>query len=465
MKVALVNVGFGPEESELRPSPPLGIMQLAAYLRREGREVVLFDWSGEELDEAKRSALRSADADVVGIHVKVSSVILRALEVSRWCREDGVTVIWGGPGPTTLPVMTVLQAPVDAAVLGEGEVTTSELLRALEYGRDLATVKGVAFARDGRAIVTDRRERMVDLDSLPFPWWEGLGNLSRYLVPLHGRNAVPIVTSRGCPGRCGFCYAQNMWGGRWHALSPSRTLDAMEHVLSLDDRIGGFLIIDDLFYASPERIREICRGIKERGLDIVWNCEIRADLVRPELLSEMKDAGCRQVLIGVETGSPRLLEAVNKRMTVETLIRAAADVHRAGLELYAMMVNGLPGETDEDIRATEKLLRTIRPEYTEFLSYMPYPGTPLYESAIREGFVPPTTLEGWGAAATFDLSNINRMGVTDLPTKKYMDMERRTKRRAVMRSYMHSAMREPLTAPVRGLKYLFRSDGDQEDRA
>ncbi|HOK28009.1 MAG TPA: radical SAM protein, partial [Methanomassiliicoccaceae archaeon] len=190
-----------------------------------------------------------------------------------------------------------------------------------------------------------------------------------------------------------------------------------------------------------------------------------ADLVRPELLSEMKDAGCRQVLIGVETGSPRLLEAVNKRMTVETLIRAAADVHRAGLELYAMMVNGLPGETDEDIRATEKLLRTIRPEYTEFLSYMPYPGTPLYESAIREGFVPPTTLEGWGAAATFDLSNINRMGVTDLPTKKYMDMERRTKRRAVMRSYMHSAMREPLTAPVRGLKYLFRSDGDQEDRA
>lgn len=462
MKVALVNVGFGPEEGELRPSPPFGIMQLAAYLRQEGHYVSLLDWSGEELDSEKRGALRSIDADVVGVHVKISSALLRALEVSRWAREDGRTVIWGGPGPTTIPEMTVLQGPVDVAVMGEGEVTTSELLRTLERRGDLASVKGIAFARDGQAVVTERRERIEDLDTLPLPWWEGLGDLSRYLVPLHGRSVVPLVTSRGCTGRCGFCYARAMWGGRWRPLSAGRTLEAMEHVLSLDDRIRGFLIIDDLFYADPQRVRDLCSGIKERGLDIVWNCEIRADLVRPELLREMYDAGCRQVLIGVETGSPRLLEAVNKGLTVETLERAAAEVHDAGIELYAMMVSGLPGETEEDARATEHLLRTIRPEYTEFLSYTPYPNTPLYEDAVREGFVPPQTLEEWGRVGTYDLSAIDRKGMARVSSQRYLDMERRTKRRAMVRSYMGSAFKEPLTAPIRGLRYLFKDGKDRE---
>ncbi len=463
MKVALVNVGFGPEERELRPSPPFGIMQLAAYLREEGHDISLLDWSGEELDGGKRTTLGSIDADVVGVHVKISSAILRALEVSRWAREDGKPVIWGGPGPTTLPEMTVLQGPVDVAVLGEGEVTASELLRALESGGDLASVQGIAFARGGRAVITERRERIADLDTLPLPWWEGLGDLSRYLVPLHGRSVVPIVTSRGCTGRCGFCYARSMWGGRWHPLSANRTLEAMEHVLSLDERIGGFLIIDDLFYADPQRVRGICGGIKERGLDIVWNCEVRADLIQPGLLREMYDAGCRQVLIGVETGSARMLEAVNKGMTVETLERAAADVHAAGIELYAMMVSGLPGETEEDARATEHLLRTIRPEYTEFLSYTPYPNTPLFEDAVREGFVPPQTLEDWGRVGTYELSAIDRKGMAHVTSQRYLDIERRTKRRAMMRSYMGSAIREPLTAPIRGLRYLLKDGRDREE--
>ncbi len=463
MKVALINVGFGPEERELRPSPPFGIMHLAAYLREEGHDISLLDWSGEELDERKRNVLSSIDADMVGIHVKISSVILRALEVSRWAREDGRTVMWGGPGPTTLPEMTVLQGPVDVAVLGEGEVTTSELLRTLETGGDLASVKGIAFTRDRQAVITERRERIANLDTLPMPWWEGLGDLSKYLVPLHGRSVVPIVTSRGCTGRCGFCYARAMWGGRWHPLSANKTLDTMEHVLALDDRIGGFLIIDDLFYADPRRVRDICSGIKERGMDIVWNCEIRADLIQPELLEHMYDAGCRQVLIGVETGSPRMLEAISKGMTVETLERAAAEVHNAGIELYAMMVSGLPGETDEDARATEHLLRTIRPEYTEFLSYTPYPNTPLFEDAVREGFVPPETLEDWGRFGTYDLSAIDRKGMANVSSQRYLDIERRTKRRAVMRSYVGSAFKEPLTAPIRGLRYLFKDGKDREE--
>jgi len=173
----------------------------------------------------------------------------------------------------------------------------------------------------------------------------------------------------------------------------------MEHVLELDPAVGGFVIIDDLFMVEPTRVLEICKGIQERGLDIVWNSEIRADLVDPEVLSAMHQAGCRQILIGVESGSPRMLELANKQITVEMIRRAAKAVHDAGMEVYSMCVIGLPTETVEDVDATERLLREIKVDYSEFGSYTPYPDTRLYPAALEAGFVPPAPWrsgEGWG---------------------------------------------------------------------
>lgn len=454
MRIVLVNVGFMPNEAELKPSPPFGIMQMGAYLRQHGHEVHLLDWSGEELDAARRATLKDLRPDVVGIHVKISSTILRALEVSRWAREENARVIWGGPGPTTLPLEILGSAPIDAAVLGEGEETAVELLEAMEEGRKLDMVRGIAFTRGAQTIRTAPRPRIRDLDRLPLPWWEGLGDLTRYHIPMHGRKVLPLITSRGCPGNCGFCYAQTMWGGKWAALSPQRVLDNMEHVLALDPAVGGFIIIDDLFYVIPKRVQQICQGIRERGLDIVWNCEVRADLISPELLRIMRAAGCRQVLMGVETGSDRLLRMVNKRITVETIRQAARAIHDADMELYAMLVNGLPTETEEDVRATERLLRDIEPEYVEFLTYMPYPNTPLYPQALVNGFEPPRTLEGWGRMGTLDISSVEEKGIVGIPEKRYRGMARRTKQRAVMRSYVQAVKKEPFTAPSRGFKYL-----------
>jgi len=458
MRVALVNVGFMPHEADLRPAPPFGIMQLGAYLRETGHDVQLFDWSGEELDDEKRDTLRSARAEVVGVHVKVSSAIVRAMEVSRWAREDGAKVVWGGPGPTTLPHECLRDAPVDVVVLGEGEITTAELLDTLERGGELGAVRGIAFRRDRKTVRTTPRQRIADLDALPLPWWEGLGDLSRYHVPLHGRSAVPLVTSRGCVGSCGFCYARGMWGGKWIGLSPKRVVESMEHVMSLDPAVGGFLLIDDLFYAQQGRVREICRMIKERGLDLVWNCEVRADMIDPDLLRVMRGAGCRQVLMGVETGSPRLLNLANKNITVDRIREAARALHEADIEIYAMLVNGLPGETEEDLAATEQLLREIRPEYTEFSTYMPYPGTPLYPQALASGWEPPRTLAEWGELGTFDISAVDRKGLTQVPGKTYRDLARRTKRRAVVRSYVQAVTKDPLSAPARGMRFLFKRD-------
>ncbi len=188
MRIALVNVGFMPGEAELRVAPPFGIMTVGAYLRQKGFDVILLDWSGDPIDETKLALLEELRPDVVGVHVKISSAIARAMVVSQRAKELGAKVLWGGPGPAILPEIMLKEGPVDYLIIGEGEVTATELLEALRSGTDPRLVNGIAYLDDGKLVRTLPRDRIVDLDSLPFPLWEDLGDLSRYHVPLQGRN-------------------------------------------------------------------------------------------------------------------------------------------------------------------------------------------------------------------------------------------------------------------------------------
>lgn len=190
-------------------------------------------------------------------------------------------------------------------------------------------------------------------------------------------------------------------------------------------------------------------------MDIVWNCEIRADMIDPVMVRIMRRAGCRQVLMGIETGSPRLLELVRKDITVDEIRRAARVLHENDVEVYAMMVNGLPTERDEDVDATDRLLREIRPDFTEFLTYMPYPGTPLYDLAVQEGFPEPDNLEEWANMGTFNIGSIDSKGVSGVADERYEEMARNVKKRAIRSSYIREMKNAPLTAPIRGLRFLF----------
>jgi anaerobic magnesium-protoporphyrin IX monomethyl ester cyclase len=461
MRVVLINVGFMPGEADLRVAPPFGIMTVGAYLRQKGFDVALLDWSGEPIDGEKRAILERMAPDVVGVHVKISSAITRAVEVSQWAHAMGATVLWGGPGPAILADVMLDEGPVDYLVMGEGEVTTAELLEALKNGSDPHLVNGIAFRERGKVVRSLPRDRIMDLDTLPFPLWEDLGDLSRYHVPLHGRNVVPIVTSRGCPGNCTFCYSKSMWGFKWNARSPEKVVEEMRRLLAYDPQLGGFIIMDDLFATDPGRVGRICTMIQENGLDVVWNCEIRADMINEGLLKNMKAAGCTQVLMGIESGSQRLLDLIRKDITVEDIRRACKLIREADMEIYAMLVNALPTETMDDIRATDQLLKETRPDFTEFLVYMPYPGTALFDLAVEEGFVAPTTLDGWARMGTFDLRSVEDKGITSATEQMYEHVAKGAKRRAVRDSYIRELKKEPLTAPVRGLKFLFKRGEDK----
>jgi radical SAM superfamily enzyme YgiQ (UPF0313 family) len=141
---------------------------------------------------------------------------------------------------------------------------------------------------------------------------------------------------------------------------------------------------------------------------------------------------------------------------VEDIRTAAKLIHDADMEVYAMLVNALPTETVDDIRQTDRLLKEIKPDYTEFLVYMPYPGTELFDLAVKEGFQPPRTLEEWARMGTFDIRTVEDKGLTEVSEQMYENMAKGAKRRAIVNSYVKEFKREPLTAPMRGLRFLFR---------
>ncbi|MDH7507852.1 MAG: radical SAM protein [Methanomassiliicoccales archaeon] len=454
LKIALINVGFGPEEKMVGISPPLGILHIGAYLRDNSFDVNLFDWCGEPLDANHRAALDHYGPQIVGITVTISSSISRAITVSRWAKESGATVVWGGPGPTSLPGLCLKDAPVDFVVIGEGEETMLDLCRSLERNADFTQVDGIAFLRDGRLTMTRARKRILRLDDLPLPMWEGLGDLRKYIAPFYGRNSIPMSTSRGCPNSCTFCYTKAMWGYAWCGKSAGRIVEEIEKIIRIEPSIDAFSFEDDLFVKDKQRIYEFCKIVKKRGLDIIWNCGARAKDLDPDILKEMKEAGCRQVLIGVESGSQRILDLMKKGVTIDKIREAFEMVQRAGMDAFAFIMLGLPYETRSELKATEKFLKKIRADGVEFKVYMPYPGTEMFEVAKEKGFKEPDSLLEWDKRSDVLVRAIYERNFSEAPAEEIVKMIERIQKFVRLRSYWKEFSKNPFTSPVRALRFI-----------
>lgn len=456
LKIALVNVGFGPEEKMVGISPPLGILHIGAYLRENSFDVNLFDWSGEPLDEQHKAALKRFRPHIVGITVMISSSIMRAVTVSHWAKENGAIVVWGGPGPTSLPELCLRQAPVDFVVIGEGEETMLDLCRSIEENADFIRVNGIAFLRHNEFIMTQARKRISKLDDLPLPMWDGLGDLRKYAIPFYGKNSLPISTSRGCPNTCTFCYTKKMWGYTWCGKSAKRIVEEIEKISQIEPSINAFSFEDDLFVKDVRRVYDFCKIVKEKNLDILWNCGARAKDLDPNLLKEMREAGCRQILIGVESGSQRILDLMKKGITIDEIRKAFEMVQRAGIDAFAFIMLGLPNETRSELKATEKLLKKMRPDGVEFKVYMPYPGTEMFEVVKRNGFEEPDSLIEWDKRSDVLLPAIYERNFSEASAEEIMKMVERIQRFVRLRNYWKEFSKNPFTSPVRALRFVVR---------
>ena len=372
--------------------PPIGLAYIAGYLRARGLWVRILDCTALRWDWGRlREAISRLEPDVVGVGGP-TCYAKRALKVLRIAKEElgpDVLTVAGGPHFTFTAEESLLEnAFLDVVVVGEGEITMYELVRAFSEGRPLSSVRGIAF-RDssGRVVKTGERPLIRNLDALPLPAWDMLP-MERYRLVAWGKRATMLVSSRGCPFKCSFCSERIFWRNVWRPHGPRRVVDEMELVA---ERYGKDLIWfgDDTFNLDRGRNVAICKEIIERGLNVAWGIEARADLIArdKDIIGLMKEAGLFWVLIGVEAASDVELRRLGKGITLSHVKKAFKVLRDHDIITQAMFIIGERYDTRESILAKERLAEELDADFAIFTPLTPFPGTPLYELAEREGWI------------------------------------------------------------------------------
>lgn len=353
---------------------PIGLCQLHATLTERGHASFLANYSRTGW-RAIASHLRQTRPDLVGISTftfnRHASLRLAAL-VKRIL--PGCRVVLGGPHATHVHRAILETEPaVDWIVIGEGEQTLARLIACLEAGDDPTSIRGVAGRRDGACVSSGWPEPLADLDALP---------IACARIEGHGVDArtqrMYLVTSRGCPARCTFCNTPEFWGTRIRF----RSVDHVMAELRMLRHEHGLLYVsfrDDTFTAHRPRILELCRRMQEEKLHLLWDCQSRVNAVDEERLGAMRRAGCVHVQYGVESGSPAMLERLNKDIRLQEIDSAADATRAVGLVFSVYLISGIDGEGEEDLRRTEAMLRRIRPHDAMVSPLAVFPGTAIWD--------------------------------------------------------------------------------------
>jgi radical SAM superfamily enzyme YgiQ (UPF0313 family) len=277
---------------------------------------------------------------------------------------------------------------IDIGVIGEGELTFLELVKVLENKKpqqvcaELRKVNGIIF-KSGRSTITTEPRKFIDnLDDLPYPAVDLL-SLERYYGCNHKKPYMTMITSRGCPYQCSFCSKQP-WGSSFRKHSAERIVDEIEFYVK---RLGVKAIdfFDDTLTSDQNRITQIIDLVKKRKIKFEFGLLTRADLVSQKLLTGLKEIGCRIISFGVESGVPRILKILNKDISLAQVKDAFRWANKAGISTVGFFMIGNPTETREEIKQTIKLAKELNADYIKANILIPYPGSKLYESMVKEG--------------------------------------------------------------------------------
>ncbi len=370
------------EASEMAGVPPLGVAYLAAVMREKGYRVEVVDMNLRCC--TPRFLLRFLAVKgprLVGISTLTESypnAIRIAAVVKEFSRE--IPVIVGGPHVTFTAQETLSHGCFDFVVCGEGELTLVELANFLLRGEgQLEDIPGLCWRRGEDFHRNPSRRPVEDPDNLPFPA-RNLLFLERY-----GR-AGALITGRGCPGKCVFCSAQAMSGGKYRKRKPEEVIAE----LSLLRRWGvrGFLFADDSLTVDLERLDRILFGMEREDLILPWVCESRVDIGEPGFFQRMSRAGCVGVQLGVESGSQKVLNQLKKGINLGQVIAAVEGAVRAGISPMCSFMIGLPGDTEETVMETIRFAVELKREFyvqPGIAIATPFPGTTLFRNGGRLG--------------------------------------------------------------------------------
>jgi radical SAM superfamily enzyme YgiQ (UPF0313 family) len=385
MKVILINPPR--EVLQVADYPPLGLAYISAALRQDGHDVKILDaasWSWERL--ANEVELQSPE--IIGI---TCWTIERGQAFKTACIAKQVApnakIIMGGPHATAFPRHMFIKAPVDYVVLGEGEMTIRELITAIERRSDMSHIKGIAFKRNEDIVIAERRDMIIDINSIPIINHAEFEYNQYNGLPDTTRKAAAIMTSRGCPFRCIYCSSTVYWGNKYRTRSIESVMLEIENLYEKQG-IRALLVFDDNLLIGRSRCIEFCKALIAKDYDLIWAAEgtVKVD---EEMLVWMKRAGCYRIDFGVESGSPEILKNIKKPFKVEDSINAFKLCKKIGIKANAYMLFGAPGETVKTIKETVGLMQEIQPNCNGYgrPGVWILPNTEIYEMSKTNGVI------------------------------------------------------------------------------
>jgi anaerobic magnesium-protoporphyrin IX monomethyl ester cyclase len=371
------------ERQIMKPYVPLGILYICSYLRSKGFDVDVFDTTFSSPQDLFRH-LQTETPSILGIYANLMTR-KRAVEIIKIARAANWKVVVGGPEPGAY-IQEYLEAGAEVVVMGEGELTLEELLPALRSNSisALSNVNGISFfSEHGHVVQTPARPQIPDLDAQPWPAREAI-DVARYVRTwrdAHGQGSLSIITARGCPYRCKWCSHQ-VFGMTHRRRKPHAVVDEVEWLLNTyqPDMIW---IADDVFTIHHGWLREYAAEMRRRGLRIPFECISRADRLNAEAADLLADLGCFRVWVGSESGSQKILDAMDRGVTVEQVRNSVALFKQRNIQTGMFLMWGYEGEELADIEATIEHVKVSDPDI--FFTTVAYPikGTAYYKQVAN----------------------------------------------------------------------------------
>ena len=306
--------------------------------------------------------------------------------------ENEVRTILVGPPASQFSDEILRRSDIDAVARWEYDFTLKEMTGAIEEDRDFKNIKGISYKENSKIIHTSNRPftHSDDLEGIPFvsKIYKKHLNIRNYFLGQSLYPEVQIFTGRGCPNQCTFCmWPQTLMGRKYRVRSTPNVLDELGWIQDNLKDVKEVFFEDDTFTISKERVLKFCKEYRERGLDVTWACNARADTLDLETMKEMKKSDCRLLIAGYESGSNEILKNIKKGFAVEQVKHFSKNAKMAGLLVHGDFIIGLPGETKETIELTRKLIKEVKPDILQVAVASPFPGTEFYEWCKEGGYL------------------------------------------------------------------------------
>ncbi|MCW8965856.1 MAG: B12-binding domain-containing radical SAM protein [Candidatus Pacearchaeota archaeon] len=399
--------------------PPIGLLHLASAIR-EQYNVKIKDYSGEKINEKEiENLMKESKPLIVGLRVLTGPCIPRAIKISKIAKKLNIPVVWGGPHPTILPEQTLENENIDAVCIGEGEHTIKDILKYFEGKKKI--ISGGGIKKNNKIKIFPPQKKFIDIDNFPLPSWDILENLEKYF-PHKNNNSLSLSTTRGCVFKCGFCHNSNenvkCYLGNYRIANPKRAIEELKYVQSLTQNKINFLDVgEDLHLISMDYTKKFCKAIRTSGINnLKWCTTARYSTMTPELIKLISKHNCKEIMLGIESGSKRIQKLNGKIINLNSAIKITKLLRKNKIFVRNTYIFGHPTETEKELEMTKRYIRMIPSDENLIQLYRPMPATPYFKLCLDEKKIKnvPKKLEEWSSFGVFG-KDIN---VSNVPLKK-----------------------------------------------